>query len=516
MTTPDLEADGTGDGPRATAREWAGLTLLALPCLLVSFDSQALNLAIPKLTVALHPSATELLWIVDSYVFFGAGSLITMGVLGDRVGRRRMLFVGGAVFALASLGAAYSPSPGALIAARMVMGLAGSALMPSTLSLIRVMFANRRQRTIALSAWTASFSLGGLLAPVIAGSLVERFWWGSVFLVAGPIVALLLALGPFLLPRSQALSAGRLDIVSAVTSLAAVLSAVYGLKRIAQAGLDPLSIAAIVLGGLLAVLFVRRQSRRDDPMVDLGLFRRTAFSVALASNTLSFFVLYGSQLWIAQYLQVVLGLSPLRAGIYTIPSVLGYLLGATIAPAAAKRLSPHRAIGAGLVIVCIGFAVLTGVTGSHGLAVVIAGSVVFSVGLAPVYALTTEIIVASVPPERAGSASAIAETGSELGGALGIAVLGSLGVAIYRHLMSQADLPPQAAAESGGTIGSASALARTLPAAAAHSLMTAAAHAFTEAFAVMSGVSAAIIAVVAVVAFRLVRNREGQGPGPGS
>lgn len=498
--------DQAWDGPRATAREWAGLVLLALPCLLVSFDSQALNLAIPKLTVALHPSATELLWIVDSYVFFGAGSLITMGVLGDRVGRRRMLFIGGAVFALASLGAAYSPSPGVLIAARMVMGMAGSALMPSTLSLIRVMFANQRQRTVALSFWTASFSLGGLLAPVIAGSLVERFWWGSVFLVAGPIVALLLLLGPFLLPGSQTETAGRLDLVSAVTSLAAVLSAVYGLKRIAQAGVDPLAIGAIALGVLLAVLFVRRQSRRDDPMVDLGLFRRTAFSVALASNTLSFFVLYGSQLWIAQYLQVVLGLSPLRAGIYTIPSVLGYLAGATLAPAAARRLSPHRAIGTGLIVVCTGFALLAGIAGGHGLALVIAGSVVFSVGLAPVYALTTEIIVASVPPERAGTASAIAETGAELGGALGIAVLGSLGVAVYRHLMSHADLPPQAASEVGGTIGSASALARTLPAASGHSLMTAAAGAFTQAFAVMSGVSAAIIAVVAVAAFRLVRN----------
>jgi hypothetical protein len=249
--------------------------------------------------------------------------------------------------------------------------------------------------------------------------------------------------------------AGRLVIVSAVTSLAAVLSAVYGLKRIAQTGADPLSIAAIVIGVLLAVLFIRRQGYHDDPMVDLGLFRRTAFSVALASNTLSFFVLYGSQLWIAQYLQVVLGLSPLRAGIYTIPSVLGYLAGATIAPAAARRLSPHRAIGAGLVIVCTGFALMAGVAGGHGLALVIAGSVVFSVGLAPVYALTTEIIVASVPPERAGSASAVAETGSELGGALGIAVLGSLGVAIYRHQMGHAHLPPQAAGEAGGTIGSA-------------------------------------------------------------
>jgi MFS transporter, DHA2 family, multidrug resistance protein len=501
----DVEADGTGDGPRATAREWAGLILLALPCLLVSFDSQALNLAVPKLTVALHPSATELLWIVDSYVFFGAGSLITMSVLGDRICRRRMLFAGGAVFALASLGAAYSPSPVALIGARMVMGLAGSALMPSTLSLIRVMFVNQRQRTVALSFWTASFSLGGLLAPVIAGSLVERFWWGSVFLVAGPIVALLLGLGPFLLPGDKTGRAGRLDLLSAMTSLAAVLSAVYGLKRIAQSGVDPLSVAAIVVGVLLAVLFVRRQSRRDDPMVDLGLFRRTAFSVALASNSVSFFVLYGSQLWIAQYLQVVLGLSPLRAGLYTIPSVLGYLLGATIAPAAAKRLSPHRAIVIGLVVVCAGFALLAGIAGGHGLTLVIAGSVVFSLGLAPVYALTTEIIVASVPPERAGTASAITETGAELGGALGIAVLGSLGVAVYRHLLSHAALPPQAADEAGGTIGSASALARALPQASGQSLMTAATRAFTEAFAVMSGVSAVVIAVVTVVAFRLMR-----------
>lgn len=206
---PDVEHE-----QRATVREWAALGLLALPCLLVSFDAQALNLAIPRLTADLRPSATQLLWIVDSYVFLGAGSLITMGVLGDRIGPRRLLLVGATVFATASLCAAFATTPGALIAARVVMGVAGSALMPSTLSLIRVMFTDRRQRTLALSAWTASFSLGGLLAPIVAGTLIEHFWWGSVFLVALPVAALLLLLGPFLLPCSRTAGAARLDVVS--------------------------------------------------------------------------------------------------------------------------------------------------------------------------------------------------------------------------------------------------------------------------------------------------------------
>jgi len=279
--------------------------------LLVSFDAQALNLAIPRLTTDLHPSATQLLWIVDIYVFLGAGSLITMGALGDRIGRRRMLFIGATVFAVASL--------------------------------------------------------------------------GSVFLVAVPVAALLLLLGPFLLPRSRTETAARLDLISAVTSLAAVLLAVYGLKRIAQNGWHPLPVIAIVFGILLGVFFIRRQRRRDDPMVDLAMFRRKAFSVALTSNTLSFFVLYGTQLWIAQYLQVVLGLSPLRAGIYTIPAVLGYLAGAAIAPTASRLLSPYRAIGVGLMVVCVGFVLLAGVASGHGLLLLITGSVVFSIGLAPVY-----------------------------------------------------------------------------------------------------------------------------------
>ncbi|HEY1486835.1 MAG TPA: MFS transporter [Micromonosporaceae bacterium] len=506
------EPDTVEHERRATGRQWAALILLALPCLLVSFDAQALNLAVPRLTADLRPSATQLLWIVDIYVFLGAGSLITMGVLGDRVGRRRLLFIGATVFAAASLCAAYSPTPGALIAARAAMGVSGSALMPSTLSLIRVMFTDRRQRTVAMSAWAASFSLGGLLAPIIAGTLIEHFWWGSVFLVALPVAALLLLLGPFLLPRYQTVGTARLDIVSAVTSLAAVLLAVYGLKRVAQSGWHPLPVVAIVAGILLGIAFVRRQQHRDDPMVDLTMFRRPAFSMALTSNTLSFFVLYGTQLWIAQYLQLVLGLSPLRAGVYTIPAVLGYLAGSAIAPVAARILPSHRVIGVGLMVMCVGFALLTGVAGGQGLALLIIGSVVFSIGLAPVYALTTELIVASVPPERAGTASAITETGSELGGALGIALLGSLGVAIYRHVMAGAQLPRPAAGEVGGTIGSAAALARRLPAQSGRRLLAAATHAFTDAFAVMAGVSALIVAIVGVVALIALRHTRSSEP----
>ena len=336
-----------------------------------------------------------------------------MGVLGDRVGRG---------------GCCSSAAPSCpRLARRRLLPVSGSAdrradgdgdggLGPDAVDPVADP-GDVRQRAAAhdrADAWTASFSLGGLLAPVIAGSLVERFWWGSVFLVAGPIVALLLVLGPFLLPRDQALRA-RLHIVSAVTSLAAVLSAVYGLKRIAQAGLDPVSIAAIVLGGLLAVLFVRRQSRRDDPMVDLGLLRRTAsawrWPATPCPSSCSTAASCGSPSTSRWYSGC-----PRLSRRLTIPSVLGYLLGATIAPAAANacpRTAPSAPPGHRVHRI----AVLAGVTGNHGLALVIAGSVVFSVGLAPVYALTTEIIVASVPPERAGSASAIAETGSELGGA---------------------------------------------------------------------------------------------------
>jgi len=477
-------------GPRrAGARDWAGLAVLALPCLLVSMDAHVLNLALPALAAELRPTSVQLLWIVDGYAFLLGGALMTMGALGDRIGRRRLLLAGGAAFGCASVLAAFATSAAMLIAARALLGIAGATLMPSTLSLIRTMFRDARDRTVALGVWTASFALGGVLAPVIAGLLLQAFWWGSVFLVAVPLMALLVVLGPVLLPEFRDPGAARVDALSAGLSLLAVLGAVYGLKRVAQGDGDAGAGLALAGGLVLGALFVRRQVRQADPWVDLALFRRLRFTLPLATNALCFFVLYGTQFFVALYLQLVLGLSPLHAGLWTIPSALGYLAGSVLGPIAARR-EPHAwLMGASVAVAATGFGLLTQVGPGSGLAVVVAGTVVFSVGLAPVYVLSTEMTVAAAPPERAGGLSALVETCADLGGALGIAVLGSLGAAVYRHAV------PGSAGDLAGARGEG------------------AREAFTLAFQVVEGVGAGLLAVVAVAAVAGLRlRRRGAGP----
>jgi MFS transporter, DHA2 family, multidrug resistance protein len=468
---------------RAGLQEWAGLAVLALPCLLVSMDTHVLNLAIPRLTADLRPTTAELLWIVDSYAFLVAGCLMTAGALGDRLGRRRLLLIGAAGFGLASLLAAFATSPAMLIAARVLLGVAGSTLMPSTLSLIRVMFHDARQRRTAFGVWTASFSLGGLIAPVVAGLLLERFWWGSVFLVAVPPMALLLAFGPRLRPEYRAPGAARIDAVSAALSIAGVLSVVYGVKRVAQSGLDPRAGLPIAAGLLLIAVFVRRQ-QREDPWIDLGMFRRRTFSVPLAANALCFFVLYGTSFFFAQYLQLVLGLSALEAGLWSIPGTLGYLLGSALAPVGANRLRPVWMLSLSLAVTAAGFGLLTQLDAQSGLPVLVTGAIVFSIGLAPVYVLATEMTVASVPAERSGAASGILETCTELGGAFGIAFLGSLGGAVYRDTMNT-DGPPALGAELGHAGGEA----------------------FTLAFRTVEVVGAGAIGVAAVATALLLKRR---------
>jgi DHA2 family multidrug resistance protein-like MFS transporter len=499
---------------QAGAREWAGLALLALPCLLVSMDAHVLNLAIPQLTSDLRPTNAQLLWIVDSYGFLVAGSLMTMGALGDRVGRRRLLLIGAAGFGLASLLAAFSTSPTMLIAARALLGVAGATLMPSTLALIRVMFSDPGQRTTAFGIWTASFALGGVLAPLVAGILLRHFWWGSVFLVAVPSIVVLLALGRVLLPEFKDRGAGRIDAASAALSLVGVLSAVYGLKRAAQTGADPIAAAALAIGVCLAGAFLRRQRGRANPWIDLALFRRRGFSIPLAANSLSFFVLYGTQFFIAQYLQLVLGLSALRAGLWTIPSALGYLAGSALVPVAANRVRPGWLMSASLALTAIGFGLLTQVGPESGLPFVVTGSVVFSLGLAPVYVLTTEMTVASTPPARSGAASGLLETTANLGGALGIALLGSLGGALYRNAMTGSW------EDARLTLGGAMATASRLPEPLAGELAGSARDAFTVAFCTVELVGAGIMAALAVLSAVLLRprprsqwSRHGRSPG---
>ena len=495
------------DSPRAGRREWIGLAVIALPCLLYSMDLTVLNLAVPHLSADLKPSSSQLLWIVDIYGFMIAGSLITMGTLGDRIGRRRLLLIGAAAFGIASMLAAFSTSAEMLIATRALLGIAGATLAPSTLSLIRNMFLDPRQRTVAIGVWVTSYSVGGAIGPLLGGVLLQYFWWGSVFLIGVPVMVLLLVLGPVLLPEFKDPNAGPLDLLSAALSLAAVLLVIYGLKRIAQDGLGSLPALSIAAGLVVAVAFVRRQRALAHPLIDLRLFRIPAFSTSVATYTLATFVAFGAYVFIAQYLQLVLGLSPLQAGLATVPSMVGFIVGSIVVPVIARRVRPPYLVGAGLVLAAVEFAVLTQVHGPSGLAVIIVGSVVYSIGFCPVVILATDLIVGNAPVERAGAASAISETGSELGGALGIAVLGSIGVAVYRSVMADGvpvGIPPEAREVAKATLGGALAVAKQLPHDLGVDLLNTAREAFARAFALTAAISAAVALAMAVFAVILL------------
>ena len=513
--------------PRAGRREWLGLAVLALPCLVYAMDLTVLNLAVPKLSEDLQPSSAQLLWILDIYGFLVAGLLVTMGTLGDHIGRRRLLLAGAAAFAVASVLAAWSTSAGMLIAARALLGVAGATLAPSTLSLIRNMFADPRQRTVAVSVWITSFAVGGAVGPLVGGVLLEWFWWGSVFLVAVPVMALLLVLGPRLLPEFRDPAAGRLDLASAALSLAAVLAAIYGLKQLAQDGPGWLAVGCMLAGLLVGVGFVRRQRRLADPLIDVRLLGNRAFSAALTTNLLSFFVGFGALLFTAQYLQLVLGLSPLEAGLWSLPSSAGFILGSMATPLLVRRAAPVAVMAAGLALAAVGFGLLTQLPSSSGLPLLVTGSVIFSLALAPVDTLATDLAVGAAPPERAGAASAITETSAEFGGALGIAVLGVIGTAVYRAQMAEAvpaGVPDQAAAAAHDTLGGAVAVAGQLPERVGAALLEVAREAFTQGLHLAAAVSAAAslaFAILVVVLLRGVRpssqpdEQPDVAPGPG-
>src|SRR3712207_5587131 len=313
--------------PRAGRREWIGLAVLMLPTLLIVMDLTVLHLAVPHLSADLQPSSAQLLWIVDIYGFLIAGALMTMGTLGDRIGRRRLLLIGAAVFGFASVLAAFSPSAELLIASRALLGVAGATLMPSTLALIRGMFLDPRQRSAAIGMWISGFSAGSAIGPLIGGALLEYFWWGSVFLLNVPVMVLLLVLGPRLLPEYRDPAPGRFDLASTALSLVAIIAVIYGVKGIAEHGLDGSSAVAIAAGLLVGLVFVQRQTRIADPLVDLALFRRPAFRVALLTNMLGLFVIGGVLLFMTQYLQLVLGMGPLEAGAWAVPGALGFVVG---------------------------------------------------------------------------------------------------------------------------------------------------------------------------------------------
>ncbi len=493
--------------PKATRREWIGLGVLALPTALIAMDLTVLYLAVPALAADLAPSGTQLLWIADIYGFMVAGLLITMGTLGDRIGRRRLLLSGATAFGCASVLAAFSTSAGMLIAARALLGIAGATLMPSTLSLIRNMFRDAAERSVAIGVWASSFSVGSVIGPLCGGLLLHHFWWGSVFLLNVPVMLLLLALGPLLLPEYRDPGRHRFDVASAVLSIAAMLATIWGVKRLAEHGLAGAPMLAVAAGLGLGWVFVRRQRRLADPLVDLGLFRSRAFGTAVATNMLAVFVCLGTLLLVAQYLQLVLGLSPLVAGLWTVPASLASIGGAMAAPKLARRRRPAAIVGAGLGLCAAGLLLLVLVDGRHGLAAAVAAMTVMFLGISMVMTLCTDLIVASAPPERAGAASAISEAGSEMGGALGIALLGSLALVVYRAAIGDA-VPPDIA---GLSFADAVAVADAQD---ADGIRDAARAAFLNALALTAAVAAALTFAAAISTALLLRRVPPAGTDP--
>jgi MFS transporter, DHA2 family, multidrug resistance protein len=488
--------------PRATRREWAGLAVLALPTLLVSIDAFVLLLALPRISEQLRPSSSQLLWITDIYSFLLAGFLVTMGTAGDRLGRRRLLLVGAAAFGLASLLAAYAPNPAILITARALLGVAGATLSPSTLALISNMFADPRQRAAAIGVWMACFMSGAAIGPVVGGLMLEHFWWGSVFLLAVPVMALLLALGPVLLPEFRSRGAGRLDPASVALSLAGIMLAVYGLTELAG-GWQPVPAAALLAGIALCVAFVRRQRALSEPLLDLRLLANRTFRAAMSGLTLSTMLTGVMMLFVIQYLQLAEGLSPVRSGLCLVPAAVAMTVSSLLSPWVARSIRPAYVIAGGLAIAIVG---LVALSQSDGLSLVVTGWALITFGSGPMVTLSVDMVMGAAPPARAGSAAALNETGSQLGFALGIAVLGSVGAAIYRARLAAAParLPvPRGAAD---TLGDAVAVARGLPRPAATALLDAARHAFDAGLHATAGISAVLLAGVVVVVVTALRH----------
>ncbi len=485
---------------KAGRKEWIGLAVLALPCLLVSMDMSVLLYGMPFISADLRPSGTQLLWIMDAYGFVLAGALITMGALGDRIGRRKLLLVGAAAFSAASVVAACSSSAAMLIGARAVLGLAGATLMPSTLALIRNMFHDAGQRKTAIAVWTGAMTGGVTVGPIVGGLLMDNFWWGSAFLINLPAMALLLALGPVLLPEYRDLGARRFDVPSALLSLVAVPPVIYGIKQLAVDGLALTPFVAIAAGLVLAAAFLVRQSSIANPLIDLALFRNRTYSGSVGINLVTNFALLGFSFYTVQYLQSVQGMSPFAASLWSLSVMPAITVAMTVAGIVGKKVRPAYVITTGLLLSACGLAVNTQVHVHQSLAVILVGAGTLAAGMLVATSQTADMILAAAPAEQAGAASAVSETGNELGGALGFALLGSIGTAVYHHRMAAA---PAAARD---TLGSAAEIARTLPGQSGHALLEAARTAFTAGLNLTALAGAGVLTVTAVITMLVLRD----------
>ena len=485
----------------STPRRWAALAVLMLPVLLIAVDNTVLAFAIPGISAALTPSGTQLLWVVDAYPLVLAALLVPMGSLGDKVGRRRLLLIGSLGFAVVSAVAAFVPTAGLLIAARAALGFFGAMLMPATLSIIRNIFTDATERRTAIAIWAAGFSGGAALGPVVGGFLLEHFWWGSVFLLAVPVLVPLLVLGLWLIPESRDPHPGPVDVVSIVLVMATMTPFVWAVKDFAQSGLDAVQLLALAVAVTSGILFVRRQLARPVPMLDVRLFTVPAFSGAILANLLSVFSLVGFMFFVSQHLQLVSGRTPMEAGLLLVPGLVVTIAAGLAVVPLVRVVPPVAIVTGGLLLNAVGYGLVlvSGQAGSDlGLLLAFA---ILGAGVGAAETISNDLILSAVPAQKAGAASAISETAYESGAVLGTAVLGSILTAAYRSGVEVPDSVTGAAATTAGeTLGGAVEVAGTLPAPVAEALLTSATHAFDSGVVLTSAIGAGLMVVAALIA----------------
>ncbi|WP_106814180.1 MFS transporter [Microbacterium timonense] len=488
-------------GRKVGWRGWAALVMLMLPVLLVSVDNTVLSFALPAIALELGPTSAQQLWIIDAYPLVLAALLVTMGTLGDRFGRRRMLLIGATGFAAVSVLAAFAPGAAWLIAARAAMGVFGAMLMPSTLSLLRSIFTDRDQRRLAIAVWAAMFSAGAALGPIVGGLLLEHFAWGSVFLLSVPVLIPLLVFAPLLVPESRDPHPGRIDPLSILLSVATMLPIVYGIKELAVHGLAITAWLPVLVGLGFGALFVRRQLKARTPMLDMRLFRRGSFTGALLVNLLSVIALVGFLFFVAQHLQLIVGLTPMQAGLALVPGLAMMILAGLAVVPIAKKWPARVVVPVALVFSFAGYVTVAFATGPDSVGVLVAAFISLGIGIGAAETVSNELVLASAPPAKAGAASAVSETAYELGAVLGTTVLGGILTALYRANLAVPDgVPDAAAAAAAQTLAGAVHAAHGVGGEAGAALQEAAAIAFDAGVTVTALIGAVLVVLAGVIA----------------
>jgi DHA2 family multidrug resistance protein-like MFS transporter len=477
-----------------------------LPVLLVSVDNTVLSFALPEISTALQPSAAGQLWIVDVYSLVLAGLLVAMGSMGDRFGRRKLLLIGASGFAVVSVLAAFSTSAEQLIAARAVLGFFGAMIMPATLSLLRSTFLDREQRRLAIAVWASGFAAGSALGPIVGGVLLEHFAWGSVFLIAVPVLVPLVIAGPLLLTESRDPDPGPADPLSVVLSLAAMAPVVAAIKLLATDGLVWPVVVLAVVGVGSGWMFVRRQLARPRPLLDVRLFTNPVFAGSVMVNLLAVVALVAFLFFTTQHLQLVVGLRPLQAAMTLVPGLVVMILAGLGVVRVVRWLRPRTIVAIGLASAALAYAAVF-VTGAGApVAVFVVAFAFVGLGVGAAETISNDLIIAAVPPNRAGAASAVSETAYEVGAVLGTAVLGSMLTAIYRGaLVVPEGVPTEVGEAARETLGGAVAVSSGLPDDLATSLLHAATDAFDQGLVVTAGVGALVMVAAVVVALTTLR-----------